>query len=65
MPPPAESSRAVRRKELLVSAGGARKEEGDTMKKCTKIRIAAAGVLALAIVLLSIKSDKRTKNRRI
>jgi hypothetical protein len=67
-------------KRSLASAGGiilrgaaqgvsrfcGRRTEGGcgTMKTCTKVRIAAAGVLALAIILLSIKSDRRTENRR-
>jgi hypothetical protein len=50
---------------LNREAGDIRKEKGDIMKKSTKIRLAAAGVLALAIVLLSIKSDRKTENRRI
>jgi hypothetical protein len=35
------------------------------MKTSTKIRIAAAGVFALAIILFSIKSNGRNGKRRI
>jgi hypothetical protein len=34
------------------------------MKTCTKVRLAAAGVFALAIVLLAVESKMKKRDRR-